>query len=272
MDEQSLGVGLGLRPQHLEEILRDRPKLAYFEVLVDNYFAAGEKQLKNLEKIAENYPLCFHSVGLNLGSSDLPNKNYLKKYKNLIARFKPFAISDHLAWTALQKIYHHDLLPLAFTKEVTDLCCRNISTVQDFFKEKLSLENSSYYLRFDEDELSETQFINEILEKSGASLLFDINNLYVNSMNFSFDPMNFIKQISSKSVTQFHLGGHSRIRENLVDSHATRVSEAVWELFKQTKKTMGAKMTTIEWDGNVPKLSVLLEEKQKAEEILRGGL
>lgn len=266
------GVGIGLRHRHFKEILELKPDIGWLEVHTENFFSGGSAASQYLEEIRKDYPLSAHSVGLSLGSVDSTNETHLKNVKNFIERFQPSLVSDHLSWSGVDGTFLPDLLPVPYTKEALKKICENIETTQDYLGRQILIENPSSYLAFKKSKIPEWEFLAEIAEKTGCGILLDINNIYVSAHNHGFDSEQYLAAIPAEKVQEIHLAGFSikeiEKKEVFIDDHGARVYMQVWELYKTAMKKFSDAPTLIEWDTNVPELSVLLEEKEKAEKIL----
>lgn len=259
------GVGLGLRSRHYDYILNHRPPVPWFEVVVENYFARGGPSLQRLAQIRADYPLAFHAVSLSLGSTDPLNTAYLQQLHALIQRFQPACLSDHLCWASFQGQYFHELLPLPYTPAVVDHVAQRIMQVQDFFAQRILIENVSSYLGYSCSELTEWEFINAVAERADCYILLDINNIYVNSVNHGFDPKHYVLAINPKRVKQLHLAGYQDCHTHLLDNHGSAIAPPVWELYQLALQHCGATPTLIEWDNAIPDFPRLLQEAELAQ-------
>jgi uncharacterized protein (UPF0276 family) len=264
-------AGIGLRSPHHEEILQTSPNIPWLEVHTENYFAEGGETISFLEKISSRYPMSFHGVSLSLGSADGLSKEYLKKLKQVVDRFNPGLVSEHLSWTSYNGIYTHDLLPLPYNKESLDLLANHIDEVQQYLGRHISIENPSTYLSFHSSIMPEDEFLNRLAYKANCGILLDVNNIYVSSANNKLDPAKHL--VEKDFITEIHLAGHSNIKmstgENMIiDTHSDFVIPEVWDLYERTIKRVGAKPTLIEWDENIPELEDLLSESRKAQNII----
>jgi uncharacterized protein (UPF0276 family) len=257
---KNLGFGLGLRPDHYDTILSERPDVGFFEALTENYLIEGGKPLHYLDRIRAEYPVVLHGVSLSIGSTQPLDRGYLKALKALSQRVEPSWVSDHLCWTGTDGINLHDLMPLPFTEEALQHLVPRIAEVQDFLGERILLENVSSYVNYESSQLTEWDFLTELSARADCLLLLDVNNVYVNSVNHRFDPYEFIRAIPPRRVAQIHLAGHERRGTFIVDTHDSPVSDAVWELYRQTTDRFGAVSTMIERDANIPPLGELLDE------------
>ncbi len=263
------GAGLGLRSPHLSHILENHPAVPWFEVMPDNYLNPGVTPHHALEKVRSRYPVVFHGVGMNLGATDPLDDKYLDRLSELIDRYQPAWISDHLCWIGAGGTQSHDLLPLPYTSEVVRHTASRIQRVQDKLKRRILIENLSGYLKFADAQMSEWEFVKAVAEEADCDLLLDVNNVFVNSENLRFDPYAYIDAIPAHRVKEIHLAGHLRAEGLLIDNHGSAVCAEVWDLYRHAIQRLGPIPTLIEWDLNIPEFDVILGESQKAESVLK---
>lgn len=263
-----LGFGLGLRPDYYEALLEKNSSVDWLEITSENYFIEGGKPLYYLDKIQELYPLVMHGVSLSIGSSDPLDWSYLQQLKTLASRIKPRWISDHFCWTGVQQLNMHDLLPLPYTQEAVDYLVGRIQQVQDFLQQRIALENVSSYLTYTQSEMSEWDFINEVLQRADCYLLLDINNVYVSAINHQFNPLDYVNALPPSRIVQIHLAGHSAFPGYIIDTHDAPIVEPVWALYQHTIERMGPISTLIERDDNMPPFADLIMELQHARHIV----
>jgi uncharacterized protein len=262
-----LGFGLGLRPQHYEEILTGSPAVDWFEVISENYMVPGGKPLRMLDRIREHYPIVMHGVSLSIASTAPPNFEYLQGLRDLARRVEPKWISDHLCWTGVHGKNLHDLLPIPYTKEALDHVVGRVQLVQEYLGRELVLENVSTYVQFNNSEMTEWEFLSELSRRSGCWLLFDVNNVYVSAFNHGYDPRKFLEGVPADRVVQFHLAGHDHMGTHIIDTHDHPVCEDVWDLYALALKRFGPVSTMIERDDNIPPLDELMVEVNRTREI-----
>lgn len=270
----SRDAGIGLRPGHYRDLLQSLPKLGWLEVHSENYFGDGGAPLHYLERARNHYPVSLHGVGLSLGSTDALDTEHLESLKNLIARFDPLFVSDHLCWSSVDGIYLNDLLPLPYTEEALVHFSERVKRVQDYLGRELLIENPSSYLQYKHSTIDEAEFLAEVVARSGCGLLLDVNNVYVSAMNHGFDTQAYITNMPADAVREIHLAGHS-VRELpegrvYIDTHDAPVAEPVWSLYDYTLKQIGQRPTLIEWDSSLPELEVLIDEAKKAQSYCEG--
>lgn len=266
-------TGIGLRAEHYQDILEQRPALAWLEIHSENYFAQGSKANQQLDKIRQYYPISMHGIGLSIGSADELNWSHLQKLRELCQRIHPCLLSDHLSWSSINGQYFHDLLPLPYTEESLIHVAERILQIQDYLKRQILIENISSYVQYKHSTLSEWEFIQEIARRTGCGILLDVNNIYVSAMNLGFDPLAYINALDSQLIQELHLAGFSKTkrveRDILVDTHNQPVANQVWELYRSTITRIGRKPTIIEWDSDLPSLEQLCQEAYRAEAIMR---
>jgi uncharacterized protein (UPF0276 family) len=263
-----LNSGIGLRAVHYSELLESLPSIGWLEAHSENYFGEGGRALHYLEQLRSHYPLSLHGVGLGIGSSDPLNKQHLKKLKNIIKRFEPGLVSEHLCWNASEGMYLNDLLPLPYTEEALNHTVSRIQQVQEYLGREILIENVSSYLEYECSTIPEWEFVATIAHQSGCKILLDINNIYVNAQNHDFDPYDYLHAIPADKVAEIHLAGFEMREDILVDTHSRPVCDAVWTLYADTMTMMGSRPTLIEWDNDIPSLTELLTEAAKANHIL----
>ena len=262
-----LGFGLGLRVEHYEAILAQRPDIDWLEALTENYLVPGGKPLHYLTRIRERYPLVLHGVSLSIGSTHPLDREYLAQVKALAARIEPEWISDHLCWTGIAGRNVHDLLPLPYTEEALANVVERVRTVQDILGRRILLENVSSYVTFRDSRLTEWEFLTAVAEQSDCLILLDINNIYVSSVNHEFDPHDYLNAIPVERVQQMHLAGHEDHGDYLIDTHDHPVPDPVWGLYAAAVQRFGNVATMIERDANIPPLEELCAELAAARTV-----
>ena len=260
-------VGIGLRTPHCREILERRPALGFLEVHSENYF--GGAAAATLERVRRDYAVTLHGVGLSLGSADPLDALHVAKLAELARRIDPAFVSEHLCWTSIDGVHANELLPMPFTREAAAHIASRIAEAQDRLGRQLVVENVSAYHALGTPEMCEWEFVAEVVRRAGCALLLDVNNIHVNAVNFGFDARRYLAAVDPACVAQYHLGGCEAEGGLLVDTHGARVSDAVWELYREAIASIGLRPTLIEWDTRLPALDVLLDEARKARAVSR---
>ena len=258
-------VGIGLRTPHCAQVLERRPRLGFLEVHSENYF--GGAAAATLERVRRDYPVSLHGVGLSLGSADALDERHLAKLDALARRIEPAFVSEHLCWGSIDGRHANELLPMPFTREAAAHVAGRIARAQDRLGRTLLVENVSSYHALGTPEMTEWEFVAEVVRGAGCLVLLDVNNIHVNAENFGFDARGYLSAIDPACVAQYHLGGFEPEGGLLVDTHGARVCDAVWSLYREAIRRIGPRPTLVEWDTRLPDLDVLLDEAAKARAI-----
>lgn len=266
-------AGVGLKPEHWEPILSEKPQLGWFEVHAENYMEPGGPPHHFLTEIRKHYPLSVHGVGLSIGSAASLDQAHLLRLKAVCDRYHPGIVSEHLAWSTHEGVFMNDLLPLPYTDTTLAQVCRHIDEVQDVLERTILLENPSTYIRFASSELSEIDFLSSIAKRTGCGLLLDVNNVFVSATNHAYSPEAYIDAFPVHLVAEIHLGGHALDAGDageplLIDAHGCAVADPVWALYARVISRGGAIPTLIEWDNDVPPLGTLISEAHRADGYL----
>ena len=263
-----LGYGLGLRSQHYEYIMQNKPAIDWFEIITENYIDNHQGYWEFLSDLSKTYPIVMHGVSLSIGSTDELNLQYLAKIKKLAEHINAPWISDHLCYTSMGGVNTHDLLPVPYTKPMLDHIVDRIKKVQDVLGRNIVLENPSSYVEFAESDMSEAQFMAEMATQANCGILLDVNNVFVSSFNHNFDAQKYIDTIPTEHVVQVHLAGHTNRGNIIIDTHSDHVIDKVWDLYKYTIASKGKITTMVEWDENVPDFTILEKEINKAKQFV----
>lgn len=260
MSKAVQGFGLGLRTEHYSDFVAAPQRVDWLEIISENYLVDGGKPLHFLDRIRRDYPMVMHGVSLSIGSTDPLDSDYLRQLKALVARVEPAWVSDHLCWTGTDSLNLHDLLPLPYSEATLRHLAPRVAQVQDLLGCPLLLENVSSYVSYRADEMSEWEFIDELVARTGCQLLLDVNNIYVSSVNHGFDPQVFIDAVPAAAVRQIHLAGHEDHGDYIIDTHDHPICDAVWNLYAYSVRRFGAVPTMIERDDHIPPLGELIAE------------
>jgi hypothetical protein len=224
--------------------------------------------LHTLLKVREHYSVSLHGVGMGLASTTPLDQDHLMALHRLCDAVQPAVISEHLCWNAAAGVVINDLLPFPYTDEALNHVVRRVDQVQEKLGRQLLVENLSSYLTFIHSEMTEGEFLAELSHRTGCGILLDVENLYVNVRNLGVDADSFIKSIPADAVKEYHLAGFEERDGCLVDTHSHPVFPGVWELFESVLRQIGPRPTLIEWDRDIPALSVLMAEAAKAKLLL----
>jgi hypothetical protein len=263
-----VAAGIGLRAPHLQHVLAQHPRIPWFEIHSENYFASGGAVLAALDRIRADYALSLHGVGMSLGSTDPLDRVHLEKLKRLADRVQPAAVSEHLCWSSVDGRHYNELLPLPYTDEALAHVCARVSAVQEHLGRELLVENVSCYHTFAESTIVECDFVAAVAARTGCRLLVDVNNIYVNARNHGIDPHAYLAAIPPAAVAEIHLAGHDDSGPIVIDTHGAPVAAAVWALYGDAIARFGRVPTLIEWDTDIPAFAALEREAATAQSVL----
>jgi len=269
-DIPALGVGLGLRRAHFGALLANPPsEIEWFEIAPENYIEIGGWVHRDFERLAAIRPIAVHSVSLSLGSLDPLNRPFIKLLKEFIRQHQIPLASDHICFSSYHGVQFDDLLPLPFTWEAVKHIAKKIKRVQETLEVPFAVENISYYAPSGAPEMSEPEFIRAVIEESGALLLLDVNNIYVNSINHDFDPYDYLKQMPLDRIAYVHVAGHFHKKTDfIIDSHGEAVEAPVWKLLDYLAGITSLPAVMIERDQEIPPLEDLVGELSQIHAIL----
>lgn len=266
-------AGVGLKPEHYGDIFAQKPDMGFFEVHAENYMGEGGLPHRVLTEIRQDYPLSVHGVGLSIGAENGLDPDHLTRLRNVVDRYQPGMVSEHLAWSTHDSIFLNDLLPLPYTEKVLRRVVEHVDRVQTVLGRTILMENPSTYVAFAESEMSETDFVAELQKRSGCGLLLDVNNVFVSATNQHYSPKGYIDAFPLEHVREIHLGGHATDTDDdgaplLIDAHDREVSDPVWQLYAYVLAKTGRLPTLIEWDNDLPSWDVLAGDALRAEAVM----
>lgn len=271
MAKATTGIGLGLRYDLAQELLERLPRsVSWLEVHPENYVDRGGRYEQNLERAREHWPVVTHGLTAGFGASEPLDSGYLLDLRDFLRRLEVPWHSEHLCFGGAEGRFFHDLLPLPFTEEAASTASRRLIEARDTLNLPLAFENVSYYAPQASEGLSEADFVVEVLERADAKLLLDVNNVYVNSENFGFDPRAYIDRLPLDRVVQIHVAGHELQPDGLrIDTHGEPVPDPVYELLEYTLTKSGPIPVLLERDTNIPALDELLGEVERLWAVYR---
>jgi uncharacterized protein len=282
-------VGIGWRHAHYRRVLEELPRIDFLEVHSENFFAAGGAALATLVQARGHYPVSLHGVGLSLGSACGIDAQHLNQLAQLVERVEPVLVSDHASFARghlpgqAQPVHGLDLLPIPFNANALQVMAGNVSRVQEHLRRPIAVENLSAYIQWQGSDMSEPEFLNQLAQRTGCRLLVDVNNIYVNALNEQRSAgqshsvqaavqtcKQWLLAIEPGHVAELHVAGHMDCGDVVIDDHGSRTSEPVWALYALAKVRFPQALSLIEWDTDVPDLSVLLDEARCARALGSG--
>ena len=268
------GIGIGLRYDLAAELLERRPStISWVEIHPENYVDRGGRYQEMLERARQEWPVVTHGLTTCLGAVEPFDSRYLAELRAFLSDVEVPWHSEHLCLGGADDRFFHDLLPLPFTDEAAAVAAQRLTEVREAIDRPLALENVSYYAPQERNGLAEADFVVEVLERADAKLLLDVNNIYVNSRNFDFDPKAYVDRIPEERVVQIHVAGHYVRDDGLrIDTHGEPVPNDVYDLLDYTLRKTGPVPVLLERDNNIPPLDELLAEVDELAAIYRDAV
>jgi hypothetical protein len=271
-------AGVGLRLPHLAEVVATRPPVSWLEIHPEN-FLANPHATELLLDLARDYPISVHTVGVSVGSAGGIDRVHLARVRSLVEALDPMLVSGHLAWSTHDGEYLNDLLPLPYDEDSLRLIAAHVAEVQDALGRPYLVENPSSYVGFGSSTMNEVEFLSELARRTGCKLLCDVSNIYLSAHNMGFDRYAYIDALPPDAIAELHLGGFTAEDDDanpgtdvLIDTHAARIAEPVWEFYADALRRFGAKPTMIEWDNDIPPLATLMAEAEHADAVAATAL
>lgn len=284
-DHQSVirGAGLGLKRELIPQIqaahvdnnpraqgLADNPlaHLSFVEIAPENWLDVGGKDKKHLDWFVERYPVVCHGLCLSLGGLAPLNIQFLKRIKQFLHQHHIPLYTEHLSYSTDgyhgQQGYLYDLLPIPFTEEAVKFVAGRIRQTQDILEQRIAIENASFYVQSPISTMDELTFIQAVLTEADCMLHLDLNNIYVNSVNFGFDAHAFLRSIPGERIVYGHMAGHlQQAPDLLIDTHGADIIDPVWALLEEAYQLFGLFPTLLERDNHIPPLAILMREINK---------
>ena len=259
------GAGLGLKRELLPQIQAAHgtdltQSLDFVEIAPENWIGAGGKYARQLAWFTERYPIVCHGLCLSLGGPDALNEAFLRQVKQFLDQHQIPLYTEHLSYCS-DGGYLYDLLPIPFTEEAVHHVAARIRRTQDILERRIAVENASFYVAAPIAEMDEASFIRAVLQEADCDLHLDINNIYVNSVNFGFDPHAFLREMPGERIAYAHIAGHDQEADDLIiDTHGQDVIDPVWQLLREAYALFGVFPTLLERDTNIPPLADAMQE------------
>ena len=269
--------GIGLRLPHLTEMVATLPPTGWLEVHPEN-FLANPHAAELLTELSTHYPISFHTVGISVGSVRGIDRSHLKRLRSLIDRIHPILVSGHLAWSTYGNDYLNDLLPIPCNEEALRVVTKHVDDVQEVLGRSYLIENPASYVGFHSSTMPETEFLSEIVRRTGCKLLCDVSNVVVSAHNMSYNAYRYIDDFPADAIGEIHLGGYTAEEDEAtpeselwIDTHAAAIAAPSWDLYAYTLRRFGSKPTLVEWDNEIPPLSTLLAEATKVDSAMHAA-
>ncbi|WP_420011078.1 DUF692 domain-containing protein [Tateyamaria sp.] len=265
--------GVGYKSQHFSKLRADLGPVKWLEVHAENYMGDGGRPHAQLRALRDDFAISVHGVGLSIGGEGALNADHLARLKTLVDWLQPASFSEHLAWSTHGAEFLDDLLPLPYTNATLTRVAEHIDQVQNTLGRQMLLENPSSYLAFAESTWSETDFLSELVRRTGCGLLLDVNNVFISATNLGYTATGYLDAYPTDAVGEIHVGGHDEDQDDdgallLIDSHGRAVADPVWTLLDYALHLTGPTPLLVEWDNDVPDWPSLRDEAWRAEQAL----
>ncbi len=262
------GAGLGFRRELLPELKTHVPEaIRFFEIAPENWIDMGGAYGRALRSFTERYPFVLHGLSLSLGGPTPLDEMLLHKTRQFMRQHGITLYTEHLSYCS-DNGHLYDLLPIPFTAEAVKYVAARIRRAQDILECRIAIENASFYTGTPIAEMDELTFIQAVLNEANCDLHLDVNNVYVNSVNHRYDPVEFIRALATDRIVYMHMAGHHNEADDLiVDSHGADVIKPVWALLDETYRLHGVAPTLLERDFNFPPLAELILEVEHIAQI-----
>ena len=265
--------GVGYKPQHFSDLRAAPGPIGWLEVHAENYMGDGGRPHAQLRALRDDFAISVHGVGLSIGGEGPLDKDHLDRLKSLMTWLEPASFSEHLAWSTHGTEFLDDLLPLPYTEATLARVASHIDQGQDVLGRQMLLENPSSYLAFADSTMSETDFLSELVQRTGCGLLLDVNNVFISATNLNYTPEGYLDAYPIHAVGEIHVGGHDADADDagaplLIDSHGRATADPVWALLDHALAATGSAPVLVEWDNDVPHWATLRAEAERAAHAL----
>jgi uncharacterized protein (UPF0276 family) len=264
--DAALGVGIGFRFEIADWIFANLSEFDALEVTIDHYINGTSAQKATILELATQIPLVAHGVGLSLGTDMLPDTHYLEEVATAIALLEMPWYSEHLAFTKVPGVDLAQLLPLARNGVVAERVIRNIRYLQQHISVPFLIENITYYFDYPDSEFTEVEFMDLICKQTGAFLLLDVENVYLNSRNHEYCAESFIRSLSPGSVKAVHLAGGTTLDDVLVDTHDHPVPDEALALLRCLLERQRPDTIILERDERTDQVDEILRDVHRIRE------
>lgn len=268
----TLGTGLGYRDIYRTDVFRNHSQIDFLEITADHFFDPKKNVRDLLSLLADRFPIIPHGLSLSLGSADGLDRAYLQKLKALVNDVDPPWWSEHIAFTRAAGIDIGHLTPLPKTRESLRCLAENIRIAMDAIEKPLILENITQTIQFPQDTLDEAEFLGELVHETDCGLLLDVTNLYINSVNHGFDPVDVLHRLPADRIVQLHFVGYYADGDTLMDGHAHKTNPQIWQLLDEVVRFANVRGAILERDEQFPPFEELLSELSQMRGVMKANI
>ena len=255
--------GLGWRPELAASIFAHLDRIDVVEVIADEWFDAGARDLRALRLLASSVPVMLHGTSLGLASTEPVDPRRLERMARLVEAIRPVAWSEHLAFVRAGGVEIGHLAAPPRTLATIEGLQRNVARARAVVGTLPVLENIATLIDPPLSDLSEREFVRKAIRACGTSLLLDLHNLHANATNFGYEPDLF----DDLPIGYVHLAGGRMVRGRILDDHLHATPDPVYALLRDLASRREDGLTVIvERDGRYPPFAELLAEVERARE------
>ena len=263
---QSPRIGIGYRSAIAEWTRANLDRFDVLEITVDHCIHGGAMQRAEIFDLVGRIPLNAHGVGLSIGTDVPLDVAYLERVAEVVERLGAPTYSEHLAFTRVPGRDLANLLPLPKTEAVAEMVVAKVRAVQARIPVPFLLENISYVFDWPDSHLSDAAFLNLICRETGAGLLLDIENLYLNAGNHGFDAHAFLDDLTPGLVREVHMAGGITVLDTrlpkpfLADSHSHPMPPETLELLDRVLARHAPTTIVLERDDRLDAVDEILDD------------
>lgn len=267
-------VGIGYRWAIADWTREHLDRFDVLEITVDHCIHGGQAQRKAIFDLVGLIPMTAHGVGLSIGTDVPLDLAYLDQVAKLVERLKAPAYSEHLAFTRVPGLDLANLLPLPQTEAVAESVISKVRTIQSRIPVPFLLENITYMFRWPDSKLSDAEFLELICRETGAGLLLDVENLFLNAYNHRFDPYDFLDALPSGIVKEVHMAGGISVengdpnRPLLADSHSEPIPDEALALLAAVLCRHQPRTIILERDDRLDAVDEILTDVMRIRDVV----
>lgn len=263
------GVGLGFRAEIASDLLQNGGCVDFVEFVAETHLCSERR--REAIAVSRAIPNVVHAVKLSLGSAEGIDESRVRAVGKLAKETSALAISEHMSFSRAggHDIGHLTALPM--TREAVRVLVKNVNHARRLLPDvPFFLENVAWSFCWQQDEMTEVDFVNEVIEQTGCPLLLDVSNLHANAINRGKDPHAAIECYPLERVAMVHMAGGVVEGGFYFDTHAHPVPDGAFALLPHVFARAGDVPVLIERDSNFPSFEDLLAETDRARSYFTG--
>jgi uncharacterized protein len=259
-------IGIGYRAQIHEWTCANLACFDVLEITLDHCMTGNDAARAAIFDLVGPVPLTAHGIGLSIGTDAPLDLTYIDEIARILDRLRAPAYSEHLAFTRVPGRDLGNLLPVPKTQAVAEAIIAKVRTVQSRISVPFLIENITHIFDWPDTEMSDAQLLSLICAETGAGILLDVENLYLNASNHGFDPYAFLDGLPANSVREVHVAGGVVLHEDflprplLQDTHSHPVPDAALDLLDYALKRQAPATIVLERDDRLDAVGEILDD------------